>query len=155
MNRFSSLEVENLDQADLSPAHVALAARPDNKNVDTVDVFELEAEQAFDNAFAVFCFFEDLHRLQKRLVQLWKECDAGKVSLVASTATTQAAIQTVCRVEMDLCSTMYPDKAVDNCYQAMAGSLVMMDLITQGTDPVNDHGVEINPLRQLHLLHSR
>jgi hypothetical protein len=143
--RFSSVDVEDVDEADLSPAHVALAARPDNKQVDTVDVFELEAEQAFDNAFSVFCYFEDLHRLQKRLVQSWKECKAGKVSLVPTAAPTQAAIQTVRRVKTDLRSTMFPDKPVDNCYQSLAGSLVMMDLITKGADPVNDHGVDISP----------
>jgi transcriptional/translational regulatory protein YebC/TACO1 len=87
-NRFSSVDVEDVDEADLSSAHVALAARPDNKQVDTVDVFELEAEQAFDNAFSVFCYFEDLHRLQKRLVESWKECKAGEVSLVPTAATT-------------------------------------------------------------------
>jgi hypothetical protein len=49
-NRFSSLNVEDVEDADLSPAQVVLAARPDTKKVDIVDVYEPEAEQAFDNA---------------------------------------------------------------------------------------------------------
>jgi hypothetical protein len=79
-----------------------LLSRPTTKKIDSVDIFELEAEQAYDNSFAVFCFFEDLHRIQDNLTKLWKDCAAGQTSVLAATAVTEAAVLTIRRAEQEI-----------------------------------------------------
>jgi hypothetical protein len=143
-NRFASLEVEDVNEADLSPTQVALLSRPTTKKVDSVDIFELEAEQAYENAFAVFCFFEDLHRIQDSLTKLWKDCAAGQTSVVAATAVTQAAINTIRGAEQELCANLFPNQPVNDCYKALARTMVMTDTINKGLNPI-EKGVDITP----------
>ncbi|KAI2463536.1 hypothetical protein F4781DRAFT_117785 [Annulohypoxylon bovei var. microspora] len=146
-NRFSHLDIDDTDDSyHLTPIEAALATsdkkQPQPKSV---DVFELEAEQAFEKAFTVFCFFEDLHRIQEKLKETWKHCGSGKIDLLTATIVTDAAVCMIRRAEQDLCSTFFPSHSDDDCYASFAGMMFLMECITKGTDPKNAPGVDVTP----------
>jgi hypothetical protein len=122
-----------------------LLSRPTTKKVDSVDIFELEAEQAYDNSFAVFCFFEDLHRIQDSLTKLWKDCAAGQTSVVAATAVTEAAVLTIRRAEQEICANFLPNQSDNDCYEVLAKLVVTTDTVNKGLNPVEKGGVDIPP----------
>lgn len=146
-NRFSQLEVEDVDESfHLSPTDVALTTRPTAKQPDSVDVFELEAERAFDDAFAVFCFFEDLHRIQDQIRKTWENCESGKITLVAATTVTETAVHMIRRAEQDLCIAIFPHEPTDDAYQSLAGMMILVDSFNKGLNPMEGgSGVEVTP----------
>ena len=81
-NRFSALAIEDTDEAlDLAAAEVAtsnlgVAKKSQAKNR-SMEIYELEGQSDIDDAFTIFCFFEDLHRLQDFLKETWDRCKVG------------------------------------------------------------------------------
>jgi 16S rRNA C1402 (ribose-2'-O) methylase RsmI len=124
-----------------------LLSRPTTKKVDSVDIFELEAEQAYDSHSAVFCFFEDLHRIQDSLMKLWKDCAAGQTSVVAATSVTEAAVLTIRRAEQEICANLLPNQSDNDCYEVLAKLMVMTDTVNKGLNPVEKGGVDNNAFR--------
>jgi hypothetical protein len=103
-NRFSNLDVEDAeDIVDSSTALVSLSATgtsaQKNASIKPVDVYELEYDNALDRIFDVFCFFEDLHRIQDFLSETWKQQKAGTLDLMTATFVTNAALDIVRREE--------------------------------------------------------
>lgn len=67
VNRFSALDVEDLDESPGIAASDVIVANKKSVKGRTIDVYELEGQSEIDHAFVIFCFFEDLHRLQDTL----------------------------------------------------------------------------------------
>ncbi|KAF8855489.1 hypothetical protein BDZ45DRAFT_502211 [Acephala macrosclerotiorum] len=113
-NRFSNLEVEELeDIADASATIQVLnigsklvpkSKAPPPKNV---DVYELETDNAYDKGFDVFCFFEDLHRIQDFLADTWGSYKEGVIDLMTATLVTNSAFDIVRREEEQLTWFLY------------------------------------------------
>ena len=123
-NRFTSLALEETDESvDISPAQVALTSREDVRKPNSVDVYELEAEQVFDRAFQLFCFFEDLHRLRAAVGEVWQDCANKKINVVLATATTSAALAAIQRAESEILTAMSIDGSHENSYQEISGEL--------------------------------
>ncbi|KAI1413630.1 hypothetical protein F5Y13DRAFT_198447 [Hypoxylon sp. FL1857] len=146
-NRFSHLNVEDLDDSyHLTPTETALATSNTSPNIPkSVDVFELEEKRTFEDAFVVFCLFEDLHRIQRKHKEIWEDCNSGKTNLIAATAVTQAAICMIRQAEEELCSTLFPGEPADNCYNTLASIVALVESITKGIDPTNHFGVDVTP----------
>lgn len=122
-----------------------MATRTSHKKVDSVDIFALEEERAFDDAFAVFCFFEDLHRAQKSIRQVWKDSVSGRTSLVSATIITQSMVTHMRRAEQELCSQLFPDISPDDSYAALASILVEATIISKGLHPGGGSHVNVTP----------
>ncbi|KAL9011045.1 MAG: hypothetical protein Q9173_004081 [Seirophora scorigena] len=111
-NRFSLLNVE--ESPDVDPAEVSTVAAAVNvatkskasKGEPEIAVYELEGEDEFDEelAFVIFCFFEDLHRTQDFVKELWRKYKARKCDLHTAAITTNAAFDLVRQAEEDLIS---------------------------------------------------
>lgn len=76
-NRFGALDVEDLDEC-LKVATVAgvIQTKKLAKGHD-IDVHEPEGLYEIDHAFKVFCFSDNLHRLQNALKETWKGYEAA------------------------------------------------------------------------------
>lgn len=109
-NRFAALNVEDL--LDVDPSEVSeVTAAVDvtqkttiSKDGPIVSAYELEDEDDFDKelAFFIFCFFEDLHRTQEFIQELWLKYKARKCDLHTAAITTNAAFDLVRQAEEDL-----------------------------------------------------
>lgn len=135
-NRFSSLEVEDTDDTfEMTPAEVALVTRSTPKEADSIDIFAMEEERVLDDAFAVFCFFEDLQRARKSVRQVWTEAISGHTSLVAVTIFAQSMEVTMHRAEQELCTRIMPEVSPDDAYQAFCWHYGGGRHHQQGTQP--------------------
>ncbi|KAI1332921.1 hypothetical protein F5Y16DRAFT_130458 [Xylariaceae sp. FL0255] len=134
-NRFSYLKVEQVDdESHLSPTEVALITRAkrDSRSDDLIDIYELAAEKAFEDAFAVFCFFEDVHRIRKTLKRTWRDCNSAVVNLTTATVVTQTAINMIHKAEQDLYQAFFPEDADGQSYMALASMMVMARSLRDG-----------------------
>lgn len=108
-NRFAALKVEespDVDPSEVSEvaAAVNMAQKTKASKDEAVTVYELEDEDEFDEelAFIIFCFFEDLHRTQEFVNELWRRYKARKCDLHTAAVTTNAAFDLVRQAEEDL-----------------------------------------------------
>ncbi|KAI1779167.1 hypothetical protein F4818DRAFT_455312 [Hypoxylon cercidicola] len=123
-NRFSHLNIEDADQTHHPTPTETSPITTQQTPHDTIDEFELEEDKKIEEAFAVFCFFEDLHRMRERLRKTWKDCESGEINILTATAVTQASILVSSRAERELCSTFFPDEPVDGCYGTLSRMMV-------------------------------
>lgn len=65
-----------------------------------------------DKSFAAYCFFEDLHRIEKYVNCIWTEYKRGDVDLVTASFITNAAIEIAKSMEIDLLKTEFPEGLV-------------------------------------------
>ncbi|KAI0886628.1 uncharacterized protein GGS22DRAFT_199028 [Annulohypoxylon maeteangense] len=145
-NRFSHLSVDDVD--DSSQFSQIDAARDSSKKKSDpkpIDAFELERGNLLEKAFALFCFFEDMNRIHKKLKETWKQCASGSVDLLTATVVTNASVCTIRKAEKELCSTFFPHISDDDCYAELAGMMIMMHNITKGIDPMTGPGVDVTP----------
>ncbi|KAG8526668.1 uncharacterized protein KY384_008097 [Bacidia gigantensis] len=109
-NRFSALNMEESPEIDaFEIAEVVAAVHAPQKTKASkgkaiATEYELEDEEEFDAdlAFIVYCFFEDLHRTQDFLSDLWRKYMSGKCDLHTAAVTTNAAFELVRQAEEDL-----------------------------------------------------
>ena len=73
-----------------------------------------------------------------------KDCAAGQTSVVAATVVMQAAINTIRRAEQELCVILLSNQPVNDCYEALARTMVMTDIINKGLNSIEE-GVDITP----------
>lgn len=66
------------------------------------DNYELEANSRLNNSFLVFCFFEDLHKIQEFLRDLWQKVAYGETSSIAASLTTDIAMNLVYKNEQEV-----------------------------------------------------
>lgn len=106
-NRFSNLEIEETDDSadtsatlqDLSATSTVSKGGQRIKTTKIIDIVEAELDNAFDRAFQIFCFFEDLHKIQDFLNETWESYKLGDLDLITAAMTTNAAFDIVRREE--------------------------------------------------------
>ena len=124
-NRFAALQVEespDVDPFELTEVVAAITVPDETKTLEEkveVAVYELEEEDKFDEdlAFIIFCsclaiysmtelmyagFFEDLHRTQAFISELWGKYKARKCDLHTAAVATNAAFDLIRQAEEDI-----------------------------------------------------
>ncbi|KAA6408554.1 MAG: hypothetical protein FRX48_07636 [Lasallia pustulata] len=141
-NRFQALGVEDVeDVLDITVADCgAMKAKQSSKKESACEVFELDLNNEIDSTFDVFCFFEDLHRIQDFLKETWKSYKAGKVDLLTATATTNAAIRLVSQAEEDIIATKPQAFSKPKSYKAIAAVIFYVESLRRGEDSVAGSG---------------
>ncbi|KAF9639620.1 hypothetical protein BFW01_g11426 [Lasiodiplodia theobromae] len=130
-NQFEALDVEYVsDQFALASADASKSGSA-TKN----EVFELEADPAWEDAFICYCFFEDLHSIQDTLKDVWKKYQDEKLDLVSATMTTNAAIELVQHAEKDLLDATSTLHTYKRPYDRVAMSVFYAETLRNGRDP--------------------
>lgn len=134
---FEALEVENVDgEYPLTASDISKTSKKANDPQD-VDVYELDHDNnsEFEDAFALYCFFEDLHAIQERIHVTWKSFKDGRTSLETATVLTHAAIDMVRRLEEDALAGRRLTDSYDNQYSSLSMPVFFADALIQGQDP--------------------
>ena len=137
-NRFGALEIEDIDDdLDVEASDIVAVGKSQiSKNTAVHDVYEIEDFIDFDIAFAIFCFFEDLHRMEDFLRNCWKDYKAGITDLITATMTTNAAIEIVRRAEEDIIAIAPQVLSKPNSYEDISIIIFYADSFSRGKDPV-------------------
>jgi hypothetical protein len=151
-NRFSNLDMEDpKDIVDDSTTLEQLSAvvTPTQKKSSTkaLDVYELEFNDLVDRAFAVFCFFEDLHLIQDFLNESWKDYKARKIDLMTVTTVTNAAFAVARREEELVTALTMPhwEKSKKLSYQALLALIFFRDSLGKGDGITIGSSLKITP----------
>ncbi|KAL8996515.1 MAG: hypothetical protein Q9169_003982 [Polycauliona sp. 2 TL-2023] len=139
----SSLELEessNIETADVSEVAdtVNIPIQTTSSKVQDEDVvYELELESGSDQelAFIIFCFFEDLHRTQDYLNELWRKYKAKTCDLHTAAITTNAAFDLVRQAEEDLIAQAPTVFNTKRSYDSIAIIVFYADAFQQGVCP--------------------
>lgn len=127
-NRFAGLTVEEVDaNFELTTTEIA-----NTKPGAAVETYEIEVDPLWDVAFSIYCFFEDLQRLQEEVKRTWRRYQAGQVDLMSATLVSSAAIEMVRRAETDmhdLHTAYFPTKRT---YNELAMTIFQADSIDRG-----------------------
>lgn len=94
-NRFGALIVEDLDDPLIVSASDVFIASTKSAKGRSIDVYELQGQAEIDTAFIIFCFFEDLHRMQVDLKETWEGYKAGTCDLIVASVVTNLAFELV------------------------------------------------------------
>lgn len=140
-NRFSCLEIEDTeDIAETSQTLQSLSNPPAQgtkkapaKKPSSVDVFELDYDDEFDRMFDVFCFFEDLHRIQDFLTETWTKVKHGKLDVITASITTNAAFDLVRREEQALTADLFGSSKKVLSYSDLAALIFYAESLRTGT----------------------
>ena len=82
-NRFRMLQVEdedndvNITAPEIAVEQEGISEKSQPEGLSEQEVWELQEEFRIQIGFIVFCFFEDLHRIQDFLKKVWKEYKDG------------------------------------------------------------------------------
>lgn len=139
-NRFGMLNVEDTNDIVLdlaaSDINATSAAKKFSKATaqDSWDVYELEIQYGTDLAFLIFCFFEDLHRIQDFIKETWRKQNAGTVDVETAAVTTNIALDIVRRAEEDIIATAPALLAKPRSYQEIAMVIFHADALAKGDD---------------------
>ncbi|KAL9042108.1 MAG: hypothetical protein Q9214_003882, partial [Letrouitia sp. 1 TL-2023] len=142
-NRFSLLKAEENPEVDVSDISEVAAAINEtaktklSKGEPAVAVYELEGEDEFDEelAFIIFCFFEDLHRTQDYVKELWHRYKERKCDLHTAAITTNAAFGLVRQAEKDLIAQAPKIFDTTRSYDSIAIIVFYADAFQQGVCP--------------------
>lgn len=139
-NRFGMLNVEDTNDIvlDLAASDISATSAAKKSSKATTphswDVYELEIQHGTDLAFLIFCFFEDLHRIQDFIKETWDKQKAGTVDLEAAAVTTNIALDIVRRAEEDIIATAPAMLAKPRSFQAIAMVIFHADALAKGDD---------------------
>ena len=139
-NRFSVLGLEETgDDLDLAATEAAtdlsVAKKSPTKNC-IVEIYELEDQSDIEHAFIIFCFFEDLHRVQKCIQETWKDYRTSKCDLTVASVTTNLAFNLVRRAEDELIANLDPKRySKPDSYRALSMTIFYEDSFARGEDP--------------------
>ena len=134
-NRFGALDVEELDESlNVAASDVVIANKKPAKSR-SIDVYELETQWEIDDAFIIFCFFEDLHRVQKALKETWQSYKAGTCDLVTASVVTTLAFSLVRRAEEEIISLDPERYSKPRSYDALSLEIFYEESIRKGEDP--------------------
>lgn len=139
-NRFGMLNVEDTNDIVLDLAASDISATSATKKSSKAitphssDVYELEIQHGTDLAFLIFCFFEDLHRIQDFIKETWGKQKAGTVDLETAAVTTNIALDIVRRAEEDIIATAPAMLAKPRSFQAIAMVIFHADALAKGDD---------------------
>ncbi|MCJ1353173.1 MAG: hypothetical protein MMC33_003158 [Icmadophila ericetorum] len=138
-NRFEILEVEELPDIDAfasSPSANTTKRAKKSKSKSVVDVYELEDDMDDDDiAFMIFCFFEDLHRIQDYIGEIWKSYRAGETNLQTAAITTNVALDLVRQAEAKILDTAPKLFNKKRSWDTIAIIIFYADAFEQGVCP--------------------
>lgn len=125
-NRFQDLAVEEpIDAEELDI--------PEG-NLDSAYELEEESEET-RMSLMIFCFFEDMHRLQDFLHGIWKSYRAGQLDLMTSSFITNAAIDIVRQNEEEILAVAPKLFSKKLSYKTIAIVIFYADALSHGQDP--------------------
>ena len=139
-NTFSVLSLEEtVDDVELTSAEAAtklgVAKKRPGKDA-IVEIYELEDRVDIEHAFIIFCFFEDLHRIQNFLQDIWKEYKNNNCDLTVASVTTNLAFNLVRRAEDELIANLDPKRySKPDSYHALAMTIYYEDAYARGECP--------------------
>jgi hypothetical protein len=121
-NKFVALEVEEPTERS-NDAQLTNSKAPE-------PFYELEVPKNKENAeaeklFALFCLFDDFQSLRTFVMELWTGYGAGRVDLITTSVTTNAAFQLALRTQEEM-QTAYPECGD---YQSKASNIRFSSLI--------------------------
>ncbi|KAK5674274.1 hypothetical protein LTS10_013012 [Elasticomyces elasticus] len=136
-NRFSALDLG--DEADIDLEVEDVMQPPSTAPVkstrsEPTAVYELESE-IWDVAFAIYCFFEDVHQLQALLVGVWEQQRSGEVDLLSATEVTTTALDLLWHSEAQLHSEYQSHFHYSRLYDNLTAVIFSADAIRSGKDP--------------------
>lgn len=129
-NRFGALVVEDLGES----ASEVVVTKKKPADFRSVDVYELDSQWE-DHGFLIFCFFEDLHRLQSALKETWESYKAGTGNLVVASLITNLAFSLVRRDEDEIISLNPKMFSKPDPYDALASEIFYSESFRNGEDP--------------------
>ncbi|TGO48355.1 hypothetical protein BOTNAR_0479g00010 [Botryotinia narcissicola] len=130
-NIYGMLEVEDFGAENLDITTDGIINASKSKTKKHLNICEMEIEDKIDLEFVVFCFFEDLQRIQEFLKETWKlvvreELDAITASLVSNLALSLAR-----QIEDELTTSHAEFFGVIPSYIKIAGILHEVNYINQ------------------------
>ncbi|KAL8644271.1 MAG: hypothetical protein Q9226_007849 [Calogaya cf. arnoldii] len=154
-NRFHMLKVHdtNLD-IDLTATEVQVQekqtpAKSQTQSQAEREVWELIDEFSTDIAFVIYCFFEDLHRIQDFLKETWTKYKDGTLDLKTCAMMTNLALDLVRRAEEDIISQAPTLLRGPRSYEAISVLIFYAESFKQGNDPEkmlgSDESLKITP----------
>lgn len=109
-NRFSNLEVEELDDFDLLPEVAASPAAKKSSVKARQVVFQPNTDDDDGNVddlqFAIYCFFEDLNNARLHLQKLWTQYKLGMISLEDVSVITNTTFDLARRADEEICLSL-------------------------------------------------
>lgn len=109
-NRFSNLEVEELDDYDLFPEVTASPAAKKSSVKPRQVVFQPNIDDDDGNVedlqFAIYCFFEDLNNARLHLQKLWTQYKLGMISLEDVSVITNTTFDLARRADEEICLSL-------------------------------------------------
>lgn len=137
-NRFDTLDLEDI-QTDLADSSLAeesvssstsvVASKKLNELYDFAD-----AQPEDETLFAIFCFFEDIHTVQKKIHDAWRRFANGETSLAVATIATQASLDIVKRLENEMIDVIPVTPLTKDAsgYHTLAGPLLLAEAQSRG-----------------------
>ena len=105
-NKFGNLHVEDtnedLDHTTSTTIQEIPKTHKAKSKMECEEVYELVDEFSIDIPFIIFCFFEDLHRIQDFLKETWTQYSKKELGLMTCSMTTNIALDMVRRAEEDI-----------------------------------------------------
>ena len=135
-NRFELLSVKDTeDILEATGPQIGVHSANNKANQSKArDVYELEVEPSTEYAFAVFCFFEDMHRVQNQLKEIWNLYKIGSCDLVTASMTTNAAIRLVRNAEEEVEGSKMAKLSSWHPYQDICVEIFFYDAVMRGMD---------------------
>ena len=137
-NRFRMLQIEDTDNdVETTAPEVTLQSKngpkkPQLRPLEESEVWELVDEFSIELGFIVFCFFEDLHRIQDLLKETWREYKEGRLDLMTCAMTTNFAFDLVRRAEEDVISQAPGLLGKPRSYEDISALIFYVDSLKQG-----------------------
>lgn len=154
-NRFHMLKVHDTDSdVDLTATevHAPVKQPPTNSQPNSqveCEVWEVVEEFSTDIAFVIFCFFEDLHRIQDFLKETWKKYKDGALDLSTCAMATNLALDLVRRAEEDIIGEAPVLLGGQRSYEAISILIFYTESFKNGQDPTklleSDESLKITP----------
>lgn len=131
-NLFGPLDVEDLDKSlNVAASDVFIKNKKPAKG-HGVDVYELGGQSDIEPAFVVFCFFEDLYRVQDSLQETWESYKAGTCDLISAMVITNLAFNLVRRAEEGIISLDPERFSTPRSYDALSLEIFFAESFRKG-----------------------
>ncbi|KAL8641472.1 MAG: hypothetical protein Q9226_008630, partial [Calogaya cf. arnoldii] len=140
-NRFNLLKVHDTDiDVDLTATEIQVQEKPTPAKSQTQSqaergVWELIEEFSTDIAFVIYCFFEDLHRIQDFLKETWTTYKNGTLDLMTCAMMTDLALDLVRRAEEDIIGQAPTLLGGPRSYEAISVLRYYAESFKQGNGP--------------------
>lgn len=136
-NQFSALDIDvDDDEFPMTAAEISTSSTKAPTR-SAHEVFELDvAEESLEDAFELFCFFEDLHQIRDSISRTWQRLARGELSLRVATVITQSGIDIVRHLEKEMLNRRHRNE-FDNKHPYLKRSLppFYADTFLNGEDP--------------------